>query len=487
MKKANTNRNFLILLTGLLSCLMVSMLYLGGGINLKCFLGTEKIYDFSKEDLTKNANGFAYHQDAEGYSIVKNNAINKYRVGRGTGKWKCLSVTIDKLNVPVLYVTLEYYDKEKELLAEQPAELVLGENNIFLNEELPFYRLGIRIRDAEGTFFSIQSMQTRSEVSGFTPKRFVKVMGTSTAAFLLLFAVWILWQRKRGVRFTAAMPQGAAGHILGENPGGNSKNSVLISALQSLFCIPGDFFGVRVKSRTTPKQRERLFTSMFFLLFFWIQICNLTGFGRGETYRYFMLVCVGLLAGAALLLWENPLREVSWRNPLALYWCGLWCMVIISDIFVDAGNKFIGYVMLFVAGFFIFSWNQTENPQRVLTLMMRALEADFVLTIILCVLFRQIKPFVYYNGIFQRPDEMAMYAALLSAVFLAELLEQFWKGGECRKIFLFGSGTAVSLYLTLVSGAVTAYVALGCVVAVMGVKLVHLSYLNTSIMKHFCS
>lgn len=459
MNKEKINRIFLILLTGLLSCLMMSMLYLGGGMNLKCFLGAEKVYDFPKEDLTKNSKGWEYHGDAEGYSIVKNNAVNKYRVGRSTGKWKCLYITMDKMNVPVLYATLEYYNNKKELLLEQPVELSLGENIIFLNEELPFYRLGIRIRDSKGTFFYIQSMQARSGINGFTPKRFAKAMIASGTAFLLLFAVGMLWHRKRG----------------GREQKEHTGNPLPLSVLQNIFCIPGNFFGAWIKGRETKKQRQWLLGGSFFLLFLWILICNATGFGEEETYRYFALVCVVFLVLAALLMWEKPFAEVNWRNPLALSWCGLWLMVIVSDIFVDAGNKFFGYIMLFAAGFFLFSWNQTENPRRVLQLMMWALEADFVLAVIFCMLFRQKKTAVYYNGIFQTSEEMAMYALLMFGIFFAEFLDVLKKKRSLGVWLISGSGAAVSLYLALCSGGVTACIALAVLTAVMfGIKIRHL-------------
>lgn len=459
MKKEKRNRIFLVLLTGLISCLMVSMLYLGGGVNLKCFLGTENIYDFPQRDLIKDSKGWQYHADTGGYSIVKANAVNKYRVDRKAGNWKCLYITIDRMNVPSLPATLEYYDKDMELLAEQPISLIPGENIIFMNEDVRLSYIGIRIRDAKGTFFSVGSMQARSEVNGFTPKRFAKAMGASVAAFLCLFAAGMLWQSKRG------------GKRLRKHRG----NPALLSVLQNLFCIPGNFLGARVKAGTTKRQREWLLGSSFFLLFLWIMICNVTGMGQEETYRYFALVSAALLVLAALLLWEKPLAEINWRNPLALSWCGLWLLVIISDVFVDAGNKFIGYLMLFAAGFFVFSWNQTENPGRVPKLMMWALEADFVLALIFCMLFRQKKTSVYYNGMFQTSEEMAMYSLLMFGIFFAELLGLFQKKGKLREWVFYGGGTAVSLYLALCSGTVTAYAALGVLTAaVAGIKIRHL-------------
>lgn len=439
---------FLILLTGLLTCLMASMLYLGGGVNLKCFLGAEQVYDFPERDLTKDSKGWEYHGDAKGYSIVKANAVNKYRVDRKAGTWKCLYVTIDQMNVAAIPASLEYYDKEMELLAEQPISLSLGENIIFMNEDIKVTYIGIRIRDAKGTFFSIQSMQTRSEVSGFTPERFAKAMTASYGTFLLLFAAGMLWQSRTG-----------------KKPKLHTGNNVFLSVLQSLYRIPGDFFGERVKRRVKGRQRNRLLRSLFCMMFLWIMISNVIALDEGEAYRYFVLVCGIFLLLEAVVMWERPLVEINWSNPLALSWCGLWVLVIISDIFVDAGNKFIGYFMLFAAGFLIFVWNQMERPRVVLELMAEALEINFGLAVVFCMVFRQKKTAVYYNGIFGTSEEMAMYSLLMFAIFLVKLLGMFEKKGMLKFWVLYGSGAAVSLYFVLCSGGLTAYIALAVTAA----------------------
>ena len=55
---------------------------------------------------------------------------------------------------------------------EQPIVIYNGENEIELDETIEIYRIGIRIRDAKGIFFSMNSMEIRSEKAGFSWQKF---------------------------------------------------------------------------------------------------------------------------------------------------------------------------------------------------------------------------------------------------------------------------------------------------------------------------
>ena len=49
--------------------------------------------------MIKNAKGWEYHEEENGYYIVKNNAVNKYRVDRYVRTWKYLYLTISNCSV----------------------------------------------------------------------------------------------------------------------------------------------------------------------------------------------------------------------------------------------------------------------------------------------------------------------------------------------------------------------------------------------------
>ena len=428
---------FFGLLVGIVSCLMVSMLYIGGNINFKYFFNSEKIYDFPEEDFVKSSKGWEYNEDENGYFVTKSDAVHKYRVGEKLGKWKCLYINIDKANVDSIYATLEYFGKKKVLLNEQPIQLNVGENLVLLDEEVPLYKIGIRIRDAEGTFFSIQSMQARSEISGYTTERFLKVFVISILIFLLMFGVGcIAWKYNKH----------------------KSERNLSISIgffnkiLQSAYIIGGNYLGNMAKKKLTHK--NKIMQMIFCCLFILIIMSDIIGINGKETYRYFELICTVLLVAEGAILWENNLKKVEWKNPLVLSWIGLWCMVSISDFFVGKGNKFIGYVMLIGTGFFIFVWNQVKAKKTVIKLIMTALEIDFWVVLLFCIFFRHKKITVYYNGVFATPEEMTMYSLLMFCIFFVEIMRIIEKKVSVSHWIIYGSGMSISLYLILRSGGI---------------------------------
>ena len=116
MKNYKNEKSLFVALLGCTICLMFTLMYLGGFKSLTYFLGSEAIYDFPETDMIKNAKGWEYHEEENGYYIVKNNAVNKYRVDRYVRTWKYLYLTISNCSVSEVHAILEYYDKEKNIL-----------------------------------------------------------------------------------------------------------------------------------------------------------------------------------------------------------------------------------------------------------------------------------------------------------------------------------------------------------------------------------
>lgn len=133
MKNYKNEKSLFVALLGCTICLMFTLMYLGGFKSLTYFLGSEAIYDFPETDMIKNAKGWEYHEEENGYYIVKNNAVNKYRVDRYVRTWKYLYLTISNCSVSEVHAILEYYDKEKNILKEQPIVIYNGENEIELD------------------------------------------------------------------------------------------------------------------------------------------------------------------------------------------------------------------------------------------------------------------------------------------------------------------------------------------------------------------
>lgn len=439
MKKIET------LLYGLVACVMISLCCMGDGLNLRCFLGAERVYDFSDRELTKSSSGWEYQEEEQCFLLNKNGALHRYLLNGKTDSWKCLLITVDKLSLPAVEALIVYYDKAGEVLAEQQTELVCGENQILLYEDVAMYRMGIRIFEAKGEYISVESMQIRDGLPGFSLPVFAAVTGILYAIYVIGCGLWWYFG-KRNMRQT-----------------GRGAGYTAVDTLQKIYINFGNSAWRHTAGKVRPAARKTVRGILFSLFPLWIVFCGALGWSEGDFYRYFAGTIAVMLLASGLFMIERPLKRADWNTNLARIWLVLWLFVTVSDIFVDAGDKFLGYLMLFSGGFFIFVWNQTRKPAALLAEIMTGLELCFGLTIVFCMLFRQKKTAVYYNGVFTNAEDSAMYSLLMLAVFLAELGWALREKKRMRSWVLYGIGAAASLYFTMRSGGVTAFAALAFV------------------------
>ena len=95
--------------------------------------------------------------------------------------------------------------------------------------------------------------------------------------------------------------------------------------------------------------------------------------------------------------------------------------------------------MLTVVGFFLYVWGNMSHPNKMYVSMIKALELDFVPVVLYCMIFRQKKPDVWYNGIFPSAEFFAMYCALMGAVFLVELVRCLQREDTYVSYVIYGS------------------------------------------------
>lgn len=444
MKNYKNEKSLFVALLGCTICLMFTLMYLGGFKSLTYFLGSEAIYDFPETDMIKNAKGWEYHEEENGYYIVKNNAVNKYRVDRYVRTWKYLYLTISNCSVSEVHAILEYYDKEKNILKEQPIVIYNGENEIELDETIEIYRIGIRIRDAKGIFFSMDSMEIRSEKAGFSWQKFYECMGMS-----LLICGCVIFMgysvRKKYVN--------TENYAL-------EKNTGLLYILQSLYVLQGNIVGKKAIQKCRKIDRKVTVEILLCIFFAWILFFEIMGWTKGESYRYFSLGCAVILFACGCLLWKKEWKNTGVMSSVLKSWYGLWIMMALSDVFKEDGEKFFSYVMIFSAGFFIFAYNQRFKADAVICLFLRALEIDYVLVVLFCIFFRPKIITVYYNGICRRPEDFAMYALLIFALFVWKIYGLIDNDASYLQWIGYGMGAASALYFVLRSGGVVAKIAL---------------------------
>lgn len=434
--KINGYRLLAYLTVGIMGAVIVAAIGVGKGINFRCFFGIERIYDFPEEELKLSSDTWLYEEDNEQFRLLKDVSTHKFQITKKVEAWKCLCLIIDKMSVETTEGIIVYYDKEGQIITEQPIGLTQGANTVVLYDNVEMYRIGIRVKGLAGGTISISSMQLRSELYAFNWGRFCRYFFLALIVEIILgFSVKYIYENRNLVKKNKKIK------ITGE---------IFITAVDQISSV-GSLAIKKIKEEKRIIVRRTLFSVLFFWSI-WGSFMEIAE--SAEFYRYYALICVLLLVGIAFFCREIKTREVKWSTPVAKVWIILWLIVVFSDIVVGEGIKFIGYIMLFAGGMFIFCWNQMENLEKVIYEAVEALEINFFLVIIICMFFRQKRMTAYYNGIFHNPQDFAVYMLLMYAVFQTELYWTVQRKKITKGIFAYAIGIVVALFLAIRAGGI---------------------------------
>ena len=335
----------------------------GYGSNPENFMGTE-IFDFAEEELTEFSDTWFYDNGNRFFVLQKEVSTHKYDINRKMQAWKGLYITIDKMDPVNADALIVYYDRDGNIIAEQPVTLHIGENVIALYEDVEMYRMGIRVMGKLGNIISISSMQLRSELYEMDRDAFMRAF--------VIFAV-----------------MGAAVSVFIVYRSGRKKEEQT-GFLRKLLCrINGEIQIYLIRKRNVCRKDQSLWRRIIFsILFLWMIWGDFSGIAADKTaYPWFALVCTVLVITIGVLCVGKKVQNKTWNGAVAAVWMALWIQVIISDIIVDEGIKFTGYIMLVAGGFFICCWNQMQKPLCVLREAMEAMEIDFLPVMICCIFF----------------------------------------------------------------------------------------------------
>lgn len=487
-KRRNTRykkiKIFTILLTGFLLCYAAVMMYIGGSVNIRELLSSGRVYDFSREELQSSSRNWQYSEEEQGYWIKKNSALKKWKIEKKATGWCFLYITVKEMSQEAMDIRIIYYNKAGGKVIEQPHTLTKGENIIILQypgEEL--YRMGIRIYGGKDQFLSIQSMQLRENALGFSMRRFGKLMAVSYLGFLVVLAVfWLIRKRyldiPRNIDRTVAQKQHNKGICLEELQGGaisdyqaekNNRGNCL-EALQEIYQILIEDVCKWVHHRTVPKGREVSRKLLWCFLFLWMIAANLLGWCTdGQAHRYYMLSLSMIFLMIAVLAWERPLCYLNWKNPLCLAWLWLWIGTLLSDVFVVSDYKWHGIPMLLACGILIFVWNNMKYPRKMIAEISWALEVDFGIAVLFCMIYRTKKLAVCYNGIFPDSQQFSMYTALMLAVFLVEISGLTGEKKLFKKSVWPITGAALSLFFLQRAGSRSGFAAAAVLLGIFAV------------------
>lgn len=422
---------------GILFSLAFALMRTSDTFDKSAFFGQQRVYDFKEEEYTRGTDTCIYNPEVNYFVVVSDRAKKNFSRLSTCKNWKYLNMTVENLNLACSEWTIYFSDSKGNLITQYKVGIQNGENVIDLKCPKAFQYIGFKIQDQVGLSFTITSMQLRQTQIIFDGE---EVLQETVVTFVLyLFVSIILWMiRKKGLYAS-------------------------VDFLQGIYKSVGDTLGLALDQRLDIWAKNRLRTLLFWFIFTFMTMFG--GFGlytQSKYYKYGILAVTAAIVLIGLLAWEKPLLRVNWRSVLPASWFAFWVYVCVSDFMVSKFYKFTGYVFLFAVGFFFFIWNNMSHPKQIRNNMIHGLELTLPFFTIYCMLFRQKKDFVFYNGVFRTREEMAGYALMLFIAFLAELcycLRSKWMEKRVVWMMLYGIGASVSAYFLYITWTVLALLA----------------------------
>lgn len=405
MKENGKFHVFLLFLTGILTSVMITMMWLGGSVNFKEFLSAGNVYDIQPARLQKNSARWSYDVEKEGYWLLKNRAGKRFILDRWKPTWKYLHITIRESSKDPLTGIVKYYGEDGKTTYQQPMEFHEGQNVILLNEEMPLTEMSIVFLGAQGEFVSFSEIRL-SNAPLFSIIDFLKRFAAVFSGVMVILVVLVYLKH----RFIKARKSDRA-------------LDLLLGSMQDVIRVSGDALGSRTGGRLYSHQRRSMRKFLFSLLIVWMMAGNVLGWLDDIVmFRYHVLVCVLLLFAVSLVSWEKPLKNQPLSGIYMRSWVCIWLGILLCDFFVYREMESAAGCAMFLAGsVFIFFWQNMAKPGRMFRDLMGALEITFFLATVYCMFFRMKLPAIDYNGMFKSPEELAMYGILMAIVFLSDM------------------------------------------------------------------
>lgn len=411
-----------VLLCGIIFSLSCGAMWVSKSFNLDCFYNIGNVYDIGYWQFILPENGFAYQGVGRKVSITDAVASRTIILEGNMRSWKTLVLKLEDMNMESMVWQLEFYDNAGALSGTQQAVLTPGKNIIELGERT-FSQMKIWIYNSVGSTFSIQKMQ-------FLESTQVTEASEYRNAVLLFFLLYLAIV-------------GIVAKLYGKCGGKKADFYFLISKLQDIYITIGNVMPnlERIPRKCLLIVRRFLFLGM---LYYMLIINNKDTYFETSYYPRHILVFGMFLFGIAVLSKEKVLRKQNWRLPYMIVWVVLWIMVCISDFIVKKRFSGWGWLMLFLAGFLFFIWQNMKEPKILFRDLVKSIEYFSVLNLIFCLIARPKLEGYSYCGIAWNPNIYIQYLMPMCVVSLAEILE--WIEKEKR-----GKGWIAHLIIVIVA------------------------------------
>lgn len=436
-------KRLLLFLLGLVFAVTGAMVWINGGYEQGGLLQLGTVYHVPDEMLRASLqHGCSYAEETGQFIVQDETAELLFDVPIDIKEWQYCSVKLGNMTVPQIIWQVEVLDSKGKVLMQRDYKLRTGRNELAVMVKREISKIRIRMPYNNGAAFEIKELKLRQKY--FNIEDFLE---KTTVLFLVFVTIYIL---EVGIYKTDWY--------------------VIIDLLQNCYITMGNLIGSRIVSKTGKKARDILQTGCFTLFFLLMPVMEVNDGGSYIRSSYWIAGFGVLLLILGWISWKAPLQKQNWRSGSCLCWLIFCGVMMLSDLFVNKSFPYVGYVLFFCGGFVFFVWENGGAYKSVRYHMRKGLEWTLLPIILYCIIFRQKKVGVFYNGPFNYHESMSQYALALLIVFLIEwhLLFRQQKLHH-RKIMICGIGIALSSFLIYYSRTAVCSIAAVLIIVIWGV------------------
>lgn len=387
-----------IFLTGVIASLSLAAMHEDGRYDLNQFYDAGTVYNYQSQSYNISTETVIYNLENNTSTVQADEAQIQYLMETKDYPWNYLICNIGAINTDNMDWTIEFVNQNAQVLGTQEWSLKKGENILFLNGQYQFQKMNIYIRGQKGLSYTIDSMVFRDKLSEFSLSEFAFWSGLYLLLYLVLVQLFLKYWKKRQSCLNCYK---------------------VVEWLQTVYIRVGSY---GVGRQWQDKKRVSFRKSLFFLLFLtsWL-LTNLEVYSKETGCKYAMAICMLFLGIISFVSVEKPLTRKNWNTPVAAGWITLWIMSVISDFLVDKFYFLVGWMMIFVFGFFYFVIQNMKNPYQIIDDFTAAIRGTFWFNIVFCFFTRPENPLQRYCGFYKNPNVYSFYLTIVLIVFLLEL------------------------------------------------------------------
>lgn len=391
-------------LFALLFSWMVTGMIMSRSFNLNCFYDAGDIYSYSESVFNQNGENWIYNYEEKRVEIQEDTAGKNLRLPiRG---WNYLTIYVKALNRDELPMTLVMYDSAYQPIRETDCILQEGKNTFAVDvTETEYWRM--QTEGQKGAAFRITGIQFSETNISMNWKAVVGIyLGILSGCLLVIYYIGKLSKRKN-LRIDWYLPiEGIQKIYLRVLTGVSNKMPVFSTEIRR-------------------KMRISMMVIMLSVLHF-LEI--LVPFAVLAPPKRFFIGSVFILMLTLLLIEpKGKLHLCNWKNPVVLGWFYFAVFQCVSDLIVSKVFWGVGYSQLITFGLLFFIWANQKNKQEFLREIRIAVQINYGIVVLFCILFRPFTEGYAYSGYWLNPNTFGHHLVFVCIALMAGILEEFKK------------------------------------------------------------